>query len=549
MILRPYQERLVSRAVAALTSKGNTLAVAATGAGKTICLAAVAREIGGRQLVLQHRQELVRQNLAKFRLVNPDARCTIWDAERRSFRGDTTFAMVQSLFGHTDRMPRFDLLIADEAHHCAAPSWLKIIRAALDKNPDCKVIGFTATPSRSDKLALRQVFDNVCDQITTGELVRLGFLVPPRAYAVDVENTAQSLKAVSGSDWGEQSAIEAILNTDTVNGEVIRHWREKAEGRPTVVFCATVAHAKDVADAFNDAGIPAACVDGAMSAGARIAVLDAMTQGKIQVITNCMVLTEGWDYPPVSCVILLRKCSRKGPLVQMVGRGLRTVNPREFPGIVKKDCVVLDFGSSLITWGDLNADVVLDAREKDGKEEDKKGPAFKTCPECEAEIPLNSSMCPLCGHVFTQEEEPAKERVELTEIDILNDSQWRYVDLFGNGHAFMACGFDAWSGIFSRDGETWYAIGQRRKCRVENTLIGDRVQALAAADDFLRTHEQEKTAQKSCRWLDQPATDKQLELLRDYNCVPAPGTNKYTAACLLSFAFKYRDIARIIGVA
>lgn len=499
--------------------------------------------------MLQHRQELVSQNMGKFRLMNPTADCSLWTADVRSFEGDTTFAMVQSLFQHTDEMPKLDLVIADEAHHVAAPSWLKIIRAAQEKNPDCKVIGFTATPSRSDKLALRQVFDNVCDQVTTGELVRLGFLVPPRAYAVDVENTAQSLKAVSGSDWGEQSAIEAILNTETVNGEVIRHWREKAEGRPTVVFCATVAHAKDVADAFNDAGIPAACVDGAMSAGARKAVLDAMTQGKIKVITNCMVLTEGWDYPPVSCVILLRKCSRKGPLVQMVGRGLRTVNPREFPGIIKKDCIVLDFGSSLITWGDLNADVVLDAREKDGKEEDKKGPAFKTCPECEAEIPLNSSMCPLCGHVFTQEEEPAKERVELTEIDILNDSQWRYVDLFGNGHAFMACGFDAWSGIFSRDGETWYAIGQRRKCRVENTLIGDRVQALAAADDFLRTHEQEKTAQKSCRWLDQPATDKQLELLRDYNCVPAPGTNKYTAACLLSFAFKYRDIARIIGVA
>lgn len=377
MILRPYQERLVSRAVSALSSHGNTLAVAATGAGKTICLAAVAKEIGGRQLVLQHRQELVSQNMGKFRLMNPTADCSLWTADVRSFEGDTTFAMVQSLFQHTDEMPKLDLVIADEAHHVAAPSWLKIIRAAQEKNPDCKVIGFTATPSRSDRLALRQVFDNVCDQVTTGELVRFGFLVPPRAYAVDVENTAQSLKAVSGSDWGEQSAIEAILNTETVNGEVIRHWREKAEGRPTVVFCATVAHAKDVADAFNDAGIPAACVDGAMSAGARKAVLDAMTQGKIKVITNCMVLTEGWDYPPVSCVILLRKCSRKGPLVQMVGRGLRTVNPREFPGIIKKDCIVLDFGSSLITWGDLNADVMLDTREK-ADDEDREGPAFKT---------------------------------------------------------------------------------------------------------------------------------------------------------------------------
>ena len=183
MLLRPYQERLVSRAVSALSSHGNTLAVAATGAGKTICLAAVAKEIGGRQLVLQHRQELVSQNMGKFRLMNPDADCSLWTADVRSFEGDTTFAMVQSLFQHTDEMPKLDLVIADEAHHVAAPSWLKIIRAAQEKNPDCKVIGFTATPSRSDKLALRQVFDNVCDQITTGELVRLGFLVPPRAVS------------------------------------------------------------------------------------------------------------------------------------------------------------------------------------------------------------------------------------------------------------------------------------------------------------------------------------------------------------------------------
>ena len=122
MILRPYQQKLVSAAVNALSAHDNTLAVAATGAGKTICLAAVAKEIGGKQLVMQHRWELLQQNMHKFRMVNPKAMVSVWSAGAKSFRGDTTFAMVQSLVGYVERMPRLDLIIADEAHHCAAPS-------------------------------------------------------------------------------------------------------------------------------------------------------------------------------------------------------------------------------------------------------------------------------------------------------------------------------------------------------------------------------------------------------------------------------------------
>lgn len=120
MLLRPYQKRLVDRAVKALADHGNTLAVAATGAGKTICLSAIGKAIDGKTLVLQHRHELVQQNCAKYRAVNPKTSIGLWTADKKTFRSQTTFAMVQSLVGHLSRIPKLDLIIADEAHHIAA---------------------------------------------------------------------------------------------------------------------------------------------------------------------------------------------------------------------------------------------------------------------------------------------------------------------------------------------------------------------------------------------------------------------------------------------
>src|SRR3546814_7034524 len=107
--------------------------------------------------------------------------------------------------------------------------------------------------------------------------------------------------------------------------------------RSTVVFCSTVAHAVHVRDAFRDAGVTAAMIDGNMKDGERRGVLAAYDRGEIQVVTNCMVLTEGWDHQPTSCVILLRPSSYKSTMIQMIGRGLRTVDPERYPGVHKDE--------------------------------------------------------------------------------------------------------------------------------------------------------------------------------------------------------------------
>jgi len=522
-------------------------------------------------LVLQHRQELVAQNLAKYRKVNPDSRPSLYTADTKSMRGDVVFAMAQTLGKNLDRIPALDLLLLDEAHHAAAPTWRAIIEAARKKNPEVMIGGLTATPERGDKKSLRSVFDNVADSVSIRELVQLGFLVPPKAFVVDVGGTQEALREIGQvSDYFDQAAVEAILNTVAVNDEVVRHWREKAGDRQTIVFASTVQHAQDVAAAFLAAGVRAACVHGAMADGERRAILARFDKGQIQVLTNVMVLTEGFDSQPVACVVLLRKCSEKGPLVQMVGRGLRTVDPQIFPGVTKRDCVVLDFGTSLLTHGDLNMVAAL----KEEVEREPEEAATKICPMeasdtyrwpdvagrigCGAELPVQTRTCPLCGFQFERlgaDEGSTVTSVELTEMDILDASPFRYVDLYGSGRAMMAAGFTAWAGVFSPDAETWTALGRvNGNGGVHKLSTGERLPCLAAADDFLRLHETDGATKKTKRWLSEPATAKQIEYLNTFgyelsmDVLGNSGLTKYGASCHLDFQWSRTSIERVLGV-
>lgn len=523
-------------------------------------------------MILQHRQELVTQNLTKYRKVNPDARPSLYTAETKSMRGDVIFAMAQTLTRNLDRIPVLDLLLLDEAHHAAAPTWRAIIEAAREKNPEVMIGGLTATPERGDKKSLRSVFDNVADSVSIRELVQLGFLVPPKAFVVDVGGTQEALREIGQvSDYFDQAAVEAILNTVAVNDEVVRHWREKAGGRRTIVFASTVQHAQDVAAAFLAAGVRAACVHGAMPDAERRAILARFERGQIQVLTNVMVLTEGFDSQPVACVVLLRKCSEKGPLVQMVGRGLRTVDPAIYPDVVKKDCVVLDFGTSLLTHGDLNMVAAL----KEEVEREPEEAATKICPMegsdtyrwpdvagrtgCGAELPVQTRTCPLCGFQFERlgeaDEGSTVTSVELTEMDILDASPFRYVDLYGSGRAMLAGGFTAWAGVFSPDDETWHALGRvNGNGGVHRLATGERLPCLAAADDFLRLHETDGSVKKTKRWLSEPATSRQVELLNRYgyglsmDVLGNSGMTKYAASCHMDFQWSRDSIEKVLGV-
>ena len=552
MRLRPRQKLFVERSLSALGTHGNTLGIAPTGAGKTIMLSAVTGEMigdGAKACVLAHRDELTAQNRDKFQRVVPEVSSSLVDATTKSWDGQITFAMVPTLAraANLEGMPKLDLLVIDEAHHAAADSYRRIIDRVRDANPDARIFGVTATPNRGDRKGLRDVFDNVADQVRLGELIASGHLVPPRTFVIDV-GVRDKLKAVrkTVSDF-DMIEVAEIMDRAPITEEVIRHWQEKAADRPTVAFCSTVAHAAHVAEAFNAAGIPAALVHGDLSSEQRRKILAAFAGGKIRVITNVAVLTEGWDHPPTSCVVLLRPSSYKSTMIQMVGRGLRTVDPTEHPGVVKTDCVVLDFGTSSLTHGTLEQDVDLD-----GKTETGEAPS-KSCPSCQADIPLAARECPICGEVMFDEEDDPKSQEPpdgtlsgflMTEIDLLKRSSFEWVDLFGTEDALLATGFAAWGGVFWLDG-LWYAIGGERGGQPRLLGIGERSVCLAQADDWLNDHETDESAFKTKAWLTQPATQKQLQYLSpaargDY------GLTRYKASALMTFGFNKRAIRQLI---
>jgi superfamily II DNA or RNA helicase len=553
MRLRPRQKAFVERSVSALNARRNTLGVAPTGAGKTIMLSAVTgesiKDSDAKVCILAHRDELTAQNRAKFERVVPNVGTSVVDAYEKSWGGQVTFAMVPTLArsSNLDGMPRLDLLVIDEAHHAVAASYRRIIDRVRDANPEARVFGVTATPNRGDRKGLREVFDNVADQISLGELIASGHLVPPRTFVIDV-GVQDELKSVrkTSSDF-DMSEVANIMDRAPVTEEVIRHWKEKAGDRQTVIFCSTVEHAAHVRDAFQAAGISAALIHGEMPSETRKSVLADYAGGKIRVIVNVAVLTEGWDHPPTSCVMLLRPSSYKSTMIQMVGRGLRTVDPEEFPGVVKTDCIVLDFGTSSLIHGTLEQDVDLDGNTSSGEA------PTKACPSCGADIPLASSECPICGDAFDEEEGGSGVTATplsgflMTEIDLLKRSSFEWVDLFDSEEALMATGFNAWGGIFWFEGQ-WYAVGGRKNAATRLLGIGERSVCLAQADDWLNEHETDESAFKTRGWLNQPATEKQFKYLSP-EARSDFGLTRYKASALMTFGFNKRDIGRLVEAA
>ena len=549
MLLRPYQEVAINDAADALDKHGNTLVVAPTGAGKTIMLSALVgkrRDVSKDVLILQHRDELVSQNSTKFQRVNPELSASYVNASQKDWGGDAVFAMVQTLSRHNnlEQMPKVDLIVVDEAHHTVADTYQRIINAAKKANEGVQVVGFTATPNRGDKKGLRDVFTNCSHQIEIATLIREGFLVPPKTFVVDV-GVQDELRDVrkTASDF-DMADVEKIMNRRAINKRVVEEWLDKAGDRKTIVFCSTIRHAEDVCEEFVRQGVIAHVVTGNTPSDEREEILHDLAHGETQVVVNVAVLTEGFDAPPVSCVVLTRPCSYKSTMVQMIGRGLRTVDQEEFPGIVKTDCIVMDFGTSVLTHGSLDDSVDLD-----GAGEATAGDApEKVCPECDSIVPLGVRECPFCGHMFEGADSDPLDNFEMTEVDLMERSPFRWVDLFGNQACLAATGFNCFALIAEVDG-TSMAVTKKTNGRVRLISVGSKRQVMAAADDYMRQHETGDSAKKTKRWLNDPVSDKQRSALSRQGVNVSPidfSWTKYRAACMLNYAWNKQFVDNIV---
>lgn len=327
MRLRHYQVECVRRIFKTWLMARSVLAVLATGAGKTVIFAEVARRVPGRVLVIAHREELVEQAAKKLEAVCRE-RVDIEMADRRAARGAMAarlvVASVQTLSSPARRerfaCDYFAAVVVDEAHHAPAASY----RAVLGHFEAAKVLGVTATPKRKDELALGQVFDQVAFDYGIGPAIEDGFLVPVSQQAVKVDGLDFSgvKKAVSG-DLSE-SDLESILNVEKVLHAMAVPTLEVVGDRPALVFCASVAHAERMAEVLcrYKRGC-ARALSGATDKGTRRSVVADYQAGRVQILCNCSLFLEGFDAPHTACVVMGRPTNSLALYCQILGRATR----------------------------------------------------------------------------------------------------------------------------------------------------------------------------------------------------------------------------------
>lgn len=322
--LRPYQQRADAAITHELEVLGrrSTLLVACTGSGKTVTFVERVRRCkshGGRSLILAHRDELIQQPRRKLEAlgIHPDVEK---GKQRASTLARVVIASVQSLRGaRLQRFARdhFDLIIVDEAHHAMAPGY----RAILDHFDSAKVLGVTATPLRADGEALGDVFESVAFRYEIRDAIRDQWLVPIVARRVVLDGVDLSAVKTRAGDLA-QDQLAALLETERAISGVVVPLLELTHDRPTVVFGVDVAHAAQLAAALNERRPGCArAVHG--ESDDRDELLAAFARGEFQFLVNCMLLLEGWDCPPASCVAIARPTKSWALFVQAVGRGTR----------------------------------------------------------------------------------------------------------------------------------------------------------------------------------------------------------------------------------
>jgi DNA repair protein RadD len=387
--LRPFQ----LDAIAESNRHNRPMIVAPTGSGKTVIAAEIIRRAENKfVLFLAHRRELIHQTRGHLADFGVKAGVILaGEPMDQTFR--VQVASIQTLSSRCMRgnadLPSADIVFIDEAHHCTARTYVKIIEAY----PDVRIIGLTATPCRRDGRGLGSTFNALVECPQIEELIELGFLVRTKVFAPSTPD----LKGVHTrhGDYVE-SELAARIDRPELVGDIVTHWHRLGERRKTVVFATSVAHSIHLKEEFVKSSVRAEHIDGQTPKEERDEILKRLSSGDLELVTNCMVLTEGWDQPDVSWCVLARPTKSMGLYRQMAGRVIR-------PATGKTDAIILDHAGAVFMHGFIEDPVVWTLR-KDKKAETpihetrKLTPSNRLleCSQCSAMRTAGKS-CPNCG--------------------------------------------------------------------------------------------------------------------------------------------------------
>ena len=331
--LRDYQQEAIEN-LKKMREDGKTIALLyhATGVRKTITAATDAKAVGGRTLFLVNALKLASQAKDTFAKVWPEATLGEYTGSQKDMSQTVIFATVQSIskdlekFSPTD----FDYLIVDECHHAAANTYQKIFTYFHPKF----ILGLTATPERSDGEDMLELFQNVAHKMDLKTAVERGVLVPIRCIRVKTNIDLTDVR-INGIKYNSQD-LESKLFIPERNQLIVDTYLKYVNGKKTVIFCASVDHAAEIAKLLRDNGVKAEAVSGRDRVEVREKILKDYETGPTNVLCACDLLNEGWDSPHTTVLFMARPTMSKTIYLQQLGRGTRRC-----PG--KEDLLVVDF--------------------------------------------------------------------------------------------------------------------------------------------------------------------------------------------------------------
>lgn len=446
--LRHYQRQAVDAVKSAWCANQNPLIALATGAGKTTIMSQLLVETFDpqrqRALMIGHTKEIIEQ--IHNRVENQFAgRLNQWFGGHRMYPGlgivmgseDVPMARLvvatrQSL--HDKRLDEilsygaFDFVLIDEAHHAVADNtYGQIIDRLKQANPQVRIAGVTATPKRTDDKALATLFDDIVYEWLIPDGIEAGYLVPVTRVKVQTRVDLSNVKSSRG-DYSQKRMVSILDTSNWVELVQMAYERYiRNQNRPCLAYLPSVEMSQQFAHALQNAGIRARHIDGTTPKHEREYILNAYQNGEIECVSNMAVLTEGFDAPATSAILLARPTRSQTLFTQIVGRGLR-------PCPDKKDCLLLDMtvvDTKALTFGTLLGDML-------------------TCEACGVEYFKGFPACSHCGAIpapkpVLLDEEKADEIVTTVQSNIVGQELIEvFEQLFPEGRAAWYHGEDGY---------------------------------------------------------------------------------------------------------
>ena len=386
MKLRPYQEASVNGLRSAFASglKSCILCIP-TGGGKTVVFTTITKgaiKMGRKVMIICDRKELIGQ--AEYNLNRLGLHPTIIAPGYKQELNNCYLASVDTLIRR--ELPEVDIIIIDEAHK---QTFDKIIVKYKEETPfNPFFIGATATPLRTGKqTSLHELYNKIVEPVTIDDLLNSGFLVPCKTYAA--KEDFSSVK-ITGNDYNSAALYEKFNKSKLYDG-VIEKYKQFAEGKKALVFNVNVEHSKKMVQEFRRAGYKAEHLDGSTPKVRRKQILENFSKGVFNILSNCSVLTTGYDEPTIEAVIINRATKSLPLYLQMAGRGSRLSEN-------KKEFILIDMGANVYEHGlwqePMTWDLVKKRRNSNGVA------PVKLCPSCEAMNHASARVCFDCGELF-----------------------------------------------------------------------------------------------------------------------------------------------------